>query len=347
MARKRKPVFLVVDTCVWLDLAKDHTQEPLLSALEELVHMNFISLIVPQIVLDELARNKDRVIEESGRSIAGTLRRAKEMLARYGKDGEKYEAIRQLTEIDQKSVNYRDAAQKAVDRIERLIFGPAEIVEITSAMKIAAAERALQGKAPFHRQRNSMGDAILIEAYGQIQRRAVGHYAFVTHNIKDFSDTSVNEQEPHPDITKFFPKSRSRYFTKLGSALNAYRPTEFQDIIIEQTLDFPPRRFVEISEAIGKLMDQIWYNRHQVWNEKLRIGEAKLIDDDEERGKDPFGLRIHRRIWEMAERSARDKEEKYGVDELGPWDDFEWGMINGKLSALRWVLGEEWDMLDI
>jgi hypothetical protein len=66
-------------------------------------------------------------------------------------------------------------------------------------------------------------------------------------------------------------------------------------------------------------------------------GEAVLIGDDEKRGKDPVGLRIHRRIWEAAEKSARRVEAKYGLEELGPWTDFEWGVINGKLSALRWV----------
>jgi hypothetical protein len=28
------------------------------------------------------------------------------------------------------------------------------------------------------------------------------------------------------------------------------------------------------------------------------------------------------------------------------WDDFDWGMLNGKLSALRWMLGDDWDVLD-
>jgi hypothetical protein len=35
-----------------------------------------------------------------------------------------------------------------------------------------------------------------------------------------------------------------------------------------------------------------------------------------------------------------------GIENLGPWDDFEWGMINGKLSDLGWIMRDEWDMLD-
>jgi hypothetical protein len=47
-----------------------------------------------------------------------------------------------------------------------------------------------------------------------------------------------------------------------------------------------------------------------------------------------------------AKRAAKRVEKKYGRKSLGPYTDFDWGMINGKLSALRWVLGDEWDMLD-
>jgi hypothetical protein len=51
----------------------------------------------------------------------------------------------------------------------------------------------------------------------------------------------------------------------------------------------------------------------------------------------------HRRV----AREGRERVEKtYAVDDLGPFDPFDAGMLNGKLSALRWVLGSEWDFLD-
>jgi hypothetical protein len=57
---------LLIDTCVWLDLVKDYQQQAILGALEELTRQGEVSLILPRTVVDEFARNKARVIEESG-----------------------------------------------------------------------------------------------------------------------------------------------------------------------------------------------------------------------------------------------------------------------------------------
>ena len=68
--------------------------------------------------------------------------------------------------------------------------------------------------------------------------------------------------------------------------------------------------------------------------------------DHEEGGFEYNQTRIQDSVWEGAVRAAESKEEEHGKANMGPWSDFEWGMINGKLSALRWSLGDEWDMLD-
>ena len=48
----------------------------------------------------------------------------------------------------------------------------------------------------------------------------------------------------------------------------------------------------------------------------------------------PAGARetVQRDVWEGALKAASKVEGKYGKKNLGPWDDFEWGMVNGKLS---------------
>ena len=98
---------------------------------------------------------------------------------------------------------------------------------------------------------------------------------------------------------------------------------------IHQDLEVPRDR-TEIFTALDELFDKVWYNRHQVLRQKVETDEISVAPD----------------IWKGALKAAKKIERRYRSGELGPWDDFEWGMINGKLSALRWVLGDEWDMLD-
>ena len=63
-------VRLLIDTDIWLNLAKDYPMAPVLTAIEDLINAKAIELIMPQVVLDEFARNRDRLVEDSKRSLS-------------------------------------------------------------------------------------------------------------------------------------------------------------------------------------------------------------------------------------------------------------------------------------
>ncbi len=78
------PFKILIDTCVWLDLAKDYQQQAILAALEELIRHGKVELILPRTVIDEFGRNRARIIEESGRSFSSTLKRVKGAVEKFG-----------------------------------------------------------------------------------------------------------------------------------------------------------------------------------------------------------------------------------------------------------------------
>jgi hypothetical protein len=61
---------LLIDTSVWLDLAKDYRQLPLLDALSAMSKADELALILPRMVVDDFERNKERVVAESKRSLS-------------------------------------------------------------------------------------------------------------------------------------------------------------------------------------------------------------------------------------------------------------------------------------
>jgi len=47
-------------------------------------------------------------------------------------------------------------------------------------------------------------------------------------------------------------------------------------------------------------------------------------------------------------KGKREAEKRFGKKRLlaNMASDWNWGFVSGRLSAIRWVLGEDWDVLD-
>jgi Restriction endonuclease len=91
------------------------------------------------------------------------------------------------------------------------------------------------------------------------------------------------------------------------------------------------RTVSQILEAEQEFFDKVWYVRKLILEEAIEDGRHEPLQPDIER---------------MMHEAMRRVEEKRGRENLGPWDDWHWGYVHGHLSALRWVLGDDWDFLD-
>lgn len=94
------------------------------------------------------------------------------------------------------------------------------------------------------------------------------------------------------------------------------------------------KKIVRSARALMKELrvfeDKLWFNRHQMIK---NLNDTKKIE-------------INPEIWKRALKEENKMIKKYGKKNLGFYTDFEWGLLNGKISALRWLTGEKWDTLD-
>lgn len=330
-----KVLNLLVDTSTWLDLVKRRDGQRWIVALRVLCHQEEVKLLVPSFVIDEFKRNRSRIEQSMTASVSERFRLIKRDLDDYGGEGHEH-AMQVLDDLAHQVPLIGALTTRNFDEIlELLIQG--ERIQSTDDERTRVVQRGLDKVVPFHRSRNSMADALLVELYASVGGRAdlaTDPHAFVTSNSEDFSKPQGDKREPHPDLVHLFGQG-STYglgVEGLSKILAEHFGEELEELFAETDFVEEPRRLDEIQEAASELFDRIWYQRstnHLVGLENAK--DKKAIAD----------------LLRVAGPPMKRVEDRFeGPAELGPYDDFEWGMLNGKLSALRWVLGAEWDFLD-
>ena len=332
--------YLMLDTCVLLDISTRKNDLPIVSALEELVSLRIIKLVLPDLVIAEFERNKGDVADKTRKRLSYEFKQVRNAISEFGGE-QKEQAIEVLNEVSSRLPLLSEINYITISRVEKLIETSWK-VKVSDQAKIAAVQRGLDKKAPFHISKNSMADAVIIEQFSEFvlnNQSADNIFIFITHNHNDFS--SKDHRKPHEDFYDIFQQSNVLYFNNTPSAIEVIDSEILIDIQFENDFTEETRGLREILSAMGELVDKVWYNRHSNRCYEIENGDICIVPDDSQE----YGQAvIHESIWKGALRSAQQVKEKY--DDTGPWDDFEWGMLNGKLSALRWVLGDEWDMLD-
>jgi hypothetical protein len=334
---------MLLDTCVWLDIAKDHSKESLLTVIQELIGMQELTLIVPQTVVDEFNRNKSHVAKDGLKGLTSAINRAQGAIRQLGDPKKRGVVEKYLRDVGYRIPQMGDQALETLATVGRLL-NDATVIPTSDSSMLRAGQRGIDKKAPFHRGKNSINDAILVETYREYlaaNSRPGNRFVFVTHNKHDFG--ANDERLPHADIADLFSRVKSLYSINLGETLKRIRPELVTDIMMDAEFEIVPRSLSEISEAQMDFDRKVWYNRHQNWLFHIENEDHKIVSQSDYTG---LATTTPRSIFEGARKAAKNLEKKYSKGELGPWDDFEWGMINGKLSALRWVMGDDWDSLD-
>ncbi|MGA9798584.1 MAG: restriction endonuclease [Terriglobales bacterium] len=157
-------------------------------------------------------------------------------------------------------------------------------------------------------------------AWAEAERPDVAVFAlsnFLSNSAKDYIETYKRNNHPPFKIKCWEKPTLVRMLQRKRTLQRKYKLT---DAFI--------RSVKQIIEAENEFFTRVWYGRSDVERYRKDGTPADII--------------------KAAIRAQKRAEKRFGKQSLmdNMKSDWDWGFVSGKLSAIRWVLGDEWDNLD-
>ncbi|XOI98804.1 PIN domain-containing protein [Paenibacillus polymyxa] len=226
--KRKQHLFLFLDTCVWINLAKKGKIDSYAKIIE--LHLQFDAmLLIPEQLLIEWDRNKERsILKDHSDSYIDMINKAKRLEAVLSNSDQDTTVLKaNIIEAERMKIELVDEIAKSSMAITEYVMDVGYKIPTTDAFKIKTADIALQKKAPFHKNKNSFGDALLFISCMEYLDSGSELY-FITDNKTDFSSESPTDI--HPELYQM----AEDYGIKIHYSLD---PDKTLDEIIQRVTD--------------------------------------------------------------------------------------------------------------
>ncbi|MEO0683643.1 MAG: PIN domain-containing protein, partial [Cyanobacteria bacterium J06649_11] len=200
-------LYVLLDSNIWYYLIDAHHDgKEHFRKLKYWVKDEKVKLLVPQTIVDEWARGETKKYKELEASWKRFFSRAKVF-------------------FDVSSLNTPEKVKTLIENqledIREIFAHHSVIIPITDAVRIDAANMAVENKRPFGRKKNSMADAFIYLSFVDYLERngIVGNCYFVSENHSDFSDER-DKEVIHPDLKPKFDERGVTYVHKMDYAFH-------------------------------------------------------------------------------------------------------------------------------
>jgi hypothetical protein len=202
-------IYLTFDSNIWIYLLNDSWKEnnPL-DYLEHWIEEGHITILLPEIILSEWDRNRDKEKVERKKKLKEFFLMADEIIPlEFIKDQRKPENIDKIVE-------------NQFIRIENLIKSKAKIIPLENETKFKLIEWGVLKKAPMHKK-SSVADAIIIlSLFDFVEQNLDNEFIFITENTEDFYQKVEKKQSIHPDLQVNFEKLKIADYRNLNYAMH-------------------------------------------------------------------------------------------------------------------------------
>lgn len=235
-------IYLCCDTNIWINISNGLEPPRLLNRLNDEVRDGNIKLLLPEIILKEWERNKERFIveqtQDSTTKQIDSLKKLNEFLEHDefdfsflwdeeigNNENEKVTKLRDkieelISELKEHKTEIINRAKKNVETVESIFKNPNTIVLPTdSKSSMTVVGLATEKKFPLENEKNNFADALIFYQFiNYLKDNGLEKGHFVTSNKKEFFPNP--KKILHESLQKEIDDTKSFFYKSLSEALN-------------------------------------------------------------------------------------------------------------------------------